>query len=206
MKNNKGFGKFEVLTMIVVLLAIFAFLGYRFLSGTNLNKLNAMKKSASNLAKTVIINKESFYNPSKVFLGEAIDEQLFTEVKNPIGEGNCSRSESFVELTDSGNYVTFQCGEYLMDHVSVNDVNEATFYKVGEWSTTKTNDNDEEKVLYNCKENAGGYIFDEHYDESYFIYQINRMFSNSYSSVEAINRACPVEKITMYRTKEEVTK
>ena len=207
MKNNKGFGKFEVLTMIVVLLCIFAFLAYRFLGGASLKKLDTMKNSASNLAKTVIVNRESFYNPSKVFLGEVIDEQLVKDIKNPIGEGNCSHSESYVELGEHNNYVTLQCGDYILDHVDVNKIKDATFYQVGEWTTKKTNDDDEERVLYNCKESDGkGKYFDEGYDESYFIYQINRMFTNNYSSIEAINAICPVEKTTMYRTKVEVTK
>lgn len=205
MKNNKGFGKFEVLTMIVVLLCIFAFLAYRFLGGTSLKKLDTMKDSATNLAKTVIVNKESFRNPRQVFLGEVLDEQLLKDIKNPVGEGVCSHEDSFVQLEDHNNYVTLKCGEYLLDRVDVKNVKTATIYQVTEWSTTKAGDTDEERVFYNCKEN-GTKVFEKDYEENYFVYQINKKYGTAYYFAESAGKSCEVVKTTMYRTKTEVTK
>ena len=205
MKNNKGFGKFEVLTIIVLLLCIFAYLAYHFLGGVSVKKLSTMKDSASSMAKAVIVNKETFHNPKKVYLAEILDEQLMKEIKNPAGEGNCSHSESFVELGEHNNYVTLQCGAYLLDHVDVNEIKEAPFYQVGEWTTKKTNDDDQERVLYNCKEN-GKDLFMESYDDLYFVYQVNRMYSTNYYDVSGVRGLCEVKETTMYRTKVELEK
>ena len=62
MKNNNGFGKFEVLTIIVVLLGIGAFVAYRFLGGTPIKKIGTMRDSASTFVKTVVVNYDSFIN------------------------------------------------------------------------------------------------------------------------------------------------
>ena len=55
MKNNKGFGKFEVLTVFVLVIAIFAFLMHSVLGGATGQKISTMKDSAISFSKIVFL-------------------------------------------------------------------------------------------------------------------------------------------------------
>ena len=205
MKNNYGFGKFEVLTVIVVLIGIFAFLAYVFLGGVSGQKLQTMKDNANRFSRTIADNMNSFHNTETVYLGEAIDEQILKNIKNPVGKGNCSVSESFVHFTGGMPYVTFKCGDYLIENVNFSKKSDFPVYKVSEWSEKKTSDNDEKIVLYNCTEN-GKEVFDEYYEELYFVYLVNKKYGTSHYFASSVNSSCKVESKTFYRTKEEYKK
>ncbi len=202
MKNNKGFGKFEVLTMIVVLLGIFAYFGYTLMKPQMEKKLSAMLKNATTFARVVIQNYDSFHNDRTVFLGEVIDEELMEKVPNPFGEGNCSLSESRVDYEEGEYYVTFQCGEFLLDHVPVSSTEEVNYYEVGEWKEKKTSDKDEEKALFNCLVD-GKEKYPEYYDELYFVSRINHDFEKDHYLAITIKDECEVVAKTFYRTKEK---
>lgn len=202
MKNNYGFGKFEVLTVIVVLLGIFAFLAYSLLGGVSSQKLQTMKDNANSFSRTVANNMNSFHNTENVYLGEAVDEQIIKKIKNPVGGGYCSLSESFVHFDAGMPYVTFRCGDYLIENVNFTGSNDFPIYKVSDWSEKKTNDDDEEIVLYNCTDN-GKQVFDEYYQELYFVYLINKKYNTDHFFASTVDSICKVEKKTFYRTKEE---
>jgi hypothetical protein len=203
MKNNKGFGKFEVLTVIVVLMGIGAFLAYQFLGGTSAKKVGTMRDSASSLARTVVVHKGDFHNDSIVFLEEVINEQYMKDIKNPAGKGNCSRSESYVELEEHGNYVTLTCGDFIIHHADIDNLKNAKIYQLGELSEKKTNDTDIAFDYYNCKTN-GNKVFKEDYLEYYFVYKVNQKFGTKYYFSSNVNKSCTVEKKTYYRTATEV--
>ena len=64
--NRKGFGKFEVLTMIVLLLCMFAYLMYSILGGANKQKYTTMKDNANRLGNVTATNISSFRNQDNV--------------------------------------------------------------------------------------------------------------------------------------------
>ncbi len=203
MKNNYGFGRFEVLTVIVLLLAIFAYLAYSVLGGTSPRKIDAMKDSAISFSKAVTVNNSSFHNTENVYLQEVIDEKLIKEIKSPVSMGNCSSSESVVQLIGGMPYVTLKCGKILIEKANF-DSKEVPTYEVSDWSLRKPGTSSvEEKTLYNCKEN-GKELFPNYYDELYFIYEINKKYGTDYYYASNIENECELVSETFYRTKKKL--
>ena len=203
MKNRNGFGKFEVLTIIVIIMIIFCVVGYYFLGGVSDRKIDTMKKSAISFSNTVGTNIATFHNSGMVYLQEAIDESLIGQIKSPVGMGNCSTSESYVEFIDSVPYVTLKCNDILMEKGKFIGDDKQDIYRVSDWSLKKKSDNDEEKVLYNCVDNNKE-VFDKYYEELYFVYEINKKFGTYYYFPEEVKGNCEVVKKTFYRTKEKI--
>ena len=204
MKNNKGFGKFEVLTVIVLIMALSAFLLYVFLGGTTSKKIDAMKDSAISFSKVVTTNIASFHNTENVYLQEAIDEGLLKDIKSPVGGGNCSGSESLVQLIDGMPYVTLKCGKLLIEKTNFSSKSEVNVYEVSNWTTDKlTGDNVEEKELYNCEDN-GKELFSEYNEELFFVYKVNQSYETSHFFADSVGSTCKVLKKTFYRTKKPI--
>ena len=200
MKNNKGFGKFEIIVMILVLLVIFAFAFYMLLNGANGQRLTTMKDNAVTFSKTVSTNIASFHNTNYVYLQEAIDEELLQGIKNPFGKGNCDEKESFVHIKEGLPYVTLKCGDMFIDEDSFSN-KDVKVYKVTPWSDKKGENDNDELTFYNCLEN-GEEVFDEYYEELYFVYMVNKKYGSS--SYYASNlTACEVTSKPMYRQKTE---
>ena len=201
MINNKGFGKFEVLTVFVLVIAIFAFLMHSVLGGANGQKVSTMKDSAISFSKIVTTNIASFHNTENVYLQEAIDEGLIGEIKSPVGRGNCSSSESIVQLIDGIPYVTLLCNNLLIEKTNFTGKNDVNVYKVSKWYEEKKEDS-EKKVLFNCEEN-GKLVFPDYYEELYFIYEINKKYNTDYYYSNGV-KECKVVSKTFYRTKKEI--
>lgn len=197
MRNNKGFGKFEILTVMVVLLIIFCILSINLFGGVSKQKLETMKKSSISFSGSVTTNIATFHNTETVYLQEVIDEKLLKPIKSPVGGGNCSGSESYVELIDGMPYVTLKCNNVLIEkeNFSGSSINA---YKVSKWTTDKKDG--EERVLYNCMDN-GKEVFNEYYDELYFVYEINKKYGTDYYFADTV-KDCKVVSKTFYRTKE----
>ena len=133
MINNKGFAKFEVLSVIVLLICIGAFLMYQVLGGASSQQLSTMRDSASNFAKAVIADSNSFVNSDNVYLDEAIDSGLMNSISSPFG-GKCDGSETRYFMNDGTPSVTLKCGKYLINEENVSNVKKAKIYKVSEWT------------------------------------------------------------------------
>ena len=199
MKSNKGFGKFEVLTIMVVLLIIFCILSMNLFGGVSKQKIETMKKSATSFTSSVTTNIDTFHNTEKVYLQEVIDEELIRPIKSPVGGGKCSGADSYVELIDGMPYVTLNCNNVLIE--KENFVNkDINVYKVSKWMSKKTKDDMEERILYSCKSN-GKEIFDRYYEELYFVYEINKKYGTDYYFASDV-KDCEVVSKTFYRTKE----
>ncbi len=199
MKSNKGFGKFEVLTIMVVLLIIFCILSMNLFGGVSKQRIETMKKSATSFTSSVTTNIDTFHNTEKVYLQEVIDEELIRPIKSPVGGGKCSGADSYVELIDGMPYVTLNCNNVLIE--KENFVNkDINVYKVSKWMSKKTKDDMEERILYNCKSN-GKEIFDRYYEELYFVYEINKKYGTDYYFASNV-KDCEVVSKTFYRTKE----
>lgn len=200
MRNNKGFGKFEVLTIIVLIMILGVILLCNVLGGVSKQKIETMKKSAISFSSTATTNMSSFHNSENVYLQEVIDEELMGPIKSPVGFGKCSNSESFVEMIDGMPYVTLNCNNILIDKENFTD-DDINVYKVSDWMEEKKSKDMEKRVLYNCvKDNKE--VFDEYYDELYFVYEVNKKYDTDYYFAADIKDNCKVVSKTFYRTKE----
>lgn len=199
MKNSKGFGKFEIIIMMLILIVIFVFGFYMLLNGAKGQQYATMKDNAVTFSKTVATNIASFHNVNYVYLEEVIDEKLLDSITNPFGGGKCSVSESVVHIKEGLPYVTLRCGNKLIDDENFSKNKDVKVYDITEWSEKKATDDDDERVFYNCIEN-GKEVFDDYYEELYFVYQVNKKYGTDAYYASGVKN-CQVSKKTMYRTK-----
>lgn len=203
MRNNNGFGKFEVLTVILLLLCIFGFLMYTILGGASKQKIDTMKKSAISLSKTVAINGDSFHSVDVVYLDEVIHENLLKNISSPFSSKDCDVGESKVEMIEGHPYVTLKCDAYLIDKELMESNEDAKIYKVSDWSEEKLEGDDvETKKLYNCKE-KGKEVFDKYYEELYFVFEVNKKYGSDHYFANEVEE-CKVVSKKFYRTKKLV--
>jgi len=201
MRNNYGYGKYEVLTVIVLILVIFAYLMHVALKGANNQKISTMEDSAIGFSKAVTTNISSFHNTETVYLNEVINEQLLSNIKSPFSSNYCDGTSSKVELLDGQPYVTLKCDEFLIEKAAFFNKKDIPVYKVSGWSETRNSADDEEKTLYNCIVD-GKELYDEYYEELYFVSKINEDFGTANYFADSINGTCQVLTKTFYRKKE----
>lgn len=204
MTNNKGFMKFEVLTMIFIFIVAVCGGGYFILKGAHGQKINIMSSNGLRLSEVVVANISSFKNLNLVYLDEVIKEKLIDNIKNPFGGGNCDVTESRVDMVGGDPYTTLKCGDHLIDKQNIKDIKDVKIHKVSQWQEEKlTGDNVEERIFYNC-EKDGKNLYDDYLEEGYLVAKINQDFNTAYYYKNQINGECDtiVEK-TFYRTKEE---
>ena len=201
MKNKLGVIKFEIIVAILLLLVISSILLFSILRGKYYWKINAMRNNSIIFLNVVSANISSFPNSNIVYLQEAIDGGFIEKIKNPVGDGYCSTSETFIYFSNNRSYVTLKCGNLLIDNVDVSS-DKIDIYKVSEWSLNKGNHDLEERTLYNCFENRKD-VFDSYIDEYYFIYRINKKYHTSIHSIDNIS-SCEVDSKTFYRIKKKI--
>ncbi len=209
MKNNFGFGKFEVLTVIVLLLGIAAFYMYSILGGVNDKKINKMKSQAVSLNKAVYSNLDEYRNSSLVYLEEILDHHIIDNIKSPFSDNSCDLDESKVETVGTSvRYVTLKCDNYLIMHQKATDFKNVTVYEVSDWSLTKPEGEEyDEAVLYNCQKEDGSFIFSEYREEGSFLYGYYKKFGRSFFTMQHVpNDVCNVVSNTFYRTRKDVNK
>lgn len=201
MKNNFGFMKYEVLTVMVLILALSSFLLYFIFKGNNSKKFDALMNDAIKFSNVVTTNISSFHNSNVVYLGEVMDEKLMSEIRSPFSSRYCDYGESKVELINGTPYVTLKCDSYLIKKEKFNDKSDVKVHKVGEWNLKQTSSKDEAETLYNCVVD-GKELFDEYYEELYFVFRINAKFGTEYYFADNIENECKVKAKTFYRTTE----
>ena len=204
MKDSRGFAKYEIVTVLLLMICVFVFLFYVLLGGLSTQKINTMKESALNFSKVVATNIASFHNLNTIYLGEAIDEKVIGNIKSPVSSGDCDISESKIHISNGEPIITFRCGNYLLDEVKATEIDKAELYEVGEWTTEKITGG-EEKVLYNCLKN-GKEIYPNYYEELYFISLLNKDNNTNYYFAKDVKGTCDVVSKTFYRVKEKYKK
>ena len=207
MLNKNGFGKFEIMTVLVLLMGVGSFLAYLTLKGADNQKFVTMKNSAVSFANAVTTNIASFHYVNVVYLEEAVDEKVFPNIKNPFGKGACDSTQSRVDTVDGQTYATLKCGEYLIDNASIVDRDSVVIYRVSEWSEEKPSGDDiEERVLYNCV-SEGKEVFDQYYEELFFVYEYNKKYdADIYFADNVTEDNCKVVTKTFYRNHDLVDK
>lgn len=197
--NNKGIGKFESLTMILVFIVLLAGGFYLILNMSNKTKFEAMNKSSLGFVSAVKGSDNAFLNYRVYYLAQAYDEQLIKPIKSPFSSGSCDEYESKIDYDNVDYYVTLRCGDYLMKERKAS-TDKYKIYKVGEWKDTKESKDDEKRVSYKCEKcNVSGY-----YEEAAFVYLYNKVNSTNFNSLADISK---IEKITnkeQYRSLELV--
>lgn len=204
MKNNKGIGKYELLTMIVIAMIAIALVLWYFIGVAGREKYATMRKSAASLSQTISANMDSFHNLSTAYLGEAVREGLIASIKSPFSGKDCSFSESRVDIEDGLSKVTLKCDNYLIDNTHIGgSYDDITIYKVSDWKTEKPKGEYEEKVLYNCLD-GGKEKYPEYYEELYLVAEINNDYGSSHYRADTIKNECKIVNKTFYRTKVKI--
>lgn len=197
MRNNMIFRKFESIIVLVVMILLLCFFLFLILRMGDKQRLKNFINNAYNFEKAVLINLDSFHNDKRVYLREVIDEGFLKKIKNPIGKGFCSKEESYVDFDNGTSFVTLQCGHYLINHVRLDDISSIKLYKVGNWQDKRIDDA-QSKVVYNCLD-GDKELFDNYYDEFYFIYMINKTMGSEFYYANQVN-TCTVVTKTVYRS------
>lgn len=203
MMNNKGFMRFETVTVLLLIIVAFCGGAFFIIKKADEQRFNVMSSSGKRLSEVVLINIDSFKNINLIYLEEVIKEQFLGNIKNPFAEGNCDITESRVDMIDGVPYTTLRCGNYLIDKENIRNVNETKIYKISEWSSKKiSGDNVEEKVFYNCKKDDKN-LYEGYLEEGYLISKINYDYDTLYFFKEDLKAVCDevIEK-TFYRTKD----
>ena len=200
MKNNKGIGKPELMTMILIFMIVFCLVLWYFIGVANRERYNTLRKSASSMSQTLTTNLNSFHNTEVAYLGEGIREGFLSAISSPFSGKNCSPSESKIVMKDAKAYVTLKCDDYLIDDADPSNYEALPIYKVSEWTTKKPKGKSEKKVLYNCLD-GGKEKYEEYYEELYFVAQINNDYGSDHYDVSTMGNECVVVNKTFYRTK-----
>lgn len=204
MKNSNtvlDFRRYELVTVILLIILIMVGLLGCILSGASDQEIKAMRNSAINIKKTVMINHADFQDTKKIYLSELIDDKLISEIKSPVSKGNCSSSESYVELVDGRYQVTLRCGNYMIGEASFVGNDDVAFYKVSDWSEKKKKNSNDKNIFYNCLV-EGKEKYNDYYEKEYFLYSINKDYQENYSSIKEIKKStCKVVSKTFYRKK-----
>ena len=205
MRNKKNFKLFEVIVVILLLLFVGSFFLNSILNNQKNIKFISFKKDINRFYQVVATNQSSFHDNNIVYLQEVIDEKFLKEIKNPIQKVSCDSSESKVEYIEGHPFVSLRCGEYFIDKQNIQDSQDASIYKVSDWSLEKPKkDSFEEKSLFNCVLNDKE-IFPKYYEEFYLVYLINQKYQRNYYSISEVeSKVCKIVKKDFYRMKEIV--
>jgi len=192
--NEKGAVRFEVVTVLLLVIVLLVFFTYKILnSNQSPKKFNVMISNARSFGKSAYsynmdIQKDKIYLLEMKSIGDLDISDSF----NP--KNNCDLYESKVEFEGVDSIITLACGEYLIDSTSLED-KDFKVYKVSEWSTNKTNSDDEMMTGYTYGK------LDRYYNEDDFIEAFNDVTGNDYTTINAIGDAYEITTNVVYRTK-----
>lgn len=198
-KNNKGFGSREILTVSTVCLILAAILLVLSIQTSYGEKYKVMEYNARVFGLSATTYQMENNNDT-VYMVELLDNGLFSRVKNPFGgDKYCNSYESRVDYENEKKYVTLRCGNYLIDHQYIAE-DEYQVYKVGRWTETKPKAKYQQMTSYNYKVGSKD-GFEEKYNEEMFLYVFNKKYGKSYENISDIPKKYQVYKKKWYRTK-----
>ena len=195
--NNKGFGKFESLTIFVVIIMLLAGGLYLILNMTDKTKYEAMNNNSIAFVKSLSGSDVAFLTYRSYYLQQAVDEGIIKNINSPFSKGNCDNYESRVDLDEDKYYVTLKCGDYLIKNKE-SSMKEFKVYKVGEWSDARTNKDDDTRTIYSCADCG----VDGYYEEPVFVYLYNKNNNTSYNYLDDVKKKVEVTSKEQFRTME----
>ncbi len=195
----------ELVIVILLVTFSFAFLMFTIINNQKKIKYNSLKNNAITFSNAVSTNIYNFSNEKIVFLDEAVNEEYISNIKSPFSSGFCDGKTSFVQTDDNGRrHVTLTCDNYMLYNYDLKSDN-FIILKISDWNTKKSS-NSEKKELYNCISfDSSTNIYDDYYEENFFLYKINSDYGTNYSKIEDIDsNICTVDKKIFYRTETEI--
>ena len=195
----------ELITVLLLIISALAFFMYTITNNQMKAKYTSLKNNAITFSNAVSTNIYNFSNEKMVFLDEVVNEEYISNIKSPFSSGYCDGKTSFVQTDDNGGrHVTLTCDNYMLYNYDLKSDN-FIILKISDWNTKKSS-NSEKKELYNCISfDSSTNIYDDYYEENFFLYKINSDYGTNYSKVEDIDsNICTVDKKIFYRTETEI--
>lgn len=195
----------ELITVLLLIISALAFLMYTITNNQMKAKYTSLKNNAITFSNAVSTNIYNFRNEKIVFLDEVVNEDYISNIKSPFSSGFCDGKNSFVQTDSEGRrFVTLTCDNYMLYNYDLKSDN-FVILKISDWDTKKSS-NSEKKELYNCISlDSSKNIYDDYYEEKFFLYRINSDYGTNYSIVEDIDsNICTVDKKIFYRTETEI--
>lgn len=195
----------ELITVLLLIISALAFFMYTITNNQMKAKYTSLKNNAITFSNAVSTNIYNFRNEKMVFLDEVVNEDYISNIKSPFSSGFCDGKNSFVQTDSEGRrFVTLTCDNYMLYNYDLKSDN-FIILKISDWNTKKSS-NSEKKELYNCISlDSSTNIYDDYYEENFFLYKINSDYGTNYSKVEDIDsNICTVDKKIFYRTETEI--
>lgn len=195
----------ELITVLLLMISALAFFMYTIINNQMKAKYTSLKNNAITFSNAVSTNIYNFRNEKMVFLDEVVNEEYISSIKSPFSSGFCDGKTSFVQTDDNGErHVTLTCDNYMLYNYDLKS-DSFIILKISDWDTKKSS-NSEKKELYNCISlDSSTNIYDDYYEENFFLYKINSDYGTNYSKVEDIDsNICTVDKKIFYRTETEI--
>lgn len=203
MKIFKSFGEFA--TVFLLLVVVVLGLMFWIINNGSSARYKSLTNNAIRFSDVVGLNLSSFPNERLVFLEQVIDGGYMSNIKSPFSTNNCDSIKSYVEIDSARKKVTLTCDKYVLKNYRAGDT-DIEVYEVGEWRDTKKNDSDEETTLYNCIDLNGNNVFEDYYEDKYFLYELNKKYNTYYYDVSSINNSnCKVDSKIVYRTVKRIS-
>ncbi len=207
-KNNQGFSSIEFLTVIVlatvmigIVLGIASHIAFE-------EQFKVMRYDA----KLFSFNQGAYSlssNDEVIYLKTLIEHGLSSQIQNPFGgsEKYCDIYESKIVRTEEKKFITFKCGDYLIDEEYDGDAN-FTIYRVSNWQTEplkgSLHQSVESMTGYNYQED-GKEVFESYYPEDLFLFLYNARSQTTYLDLDTLGTVISIEKKEFYRTRKIVS-
>lgn len=164
--DNKGFSKFELMTMLGLLAILFA-VGSNLAVGTGVN-YKGFKNLAQSFFSSVSMYRDRYpKGNNKYYLYELIEKGYSNQLKNPANASEeCDIYSSYVEEPpEKPRRVNLVCGNFIL----VGELNgQYKVYEVTEWSDVPDASYNDNGVLYNYKK-EGKLMLNEYVGEENFL-------------------------------------
>lgn len=202
MKNNKGFMKFEMLSVLLFSLGFFCIVFSIVIQKKLDQGFQVMRYDAINYATNAISYQyEEALDVS--YLVQTIDSSLFKEIKNPVyGSKYCDKYESNIKIKNNTTHVTLKCGSYL---ISTKDNDKYSIYRVGKWSSNKLSGDVEVRRVYNYFDSSNNQGFDAYYEKDLFLYMFNKKNGTDYENINDIDSQYRVKSKIVYRKRKLIS-
>lgn len=192
---SSGIGKFESLTIMLVMIVLIAIGLYFILGAADDSRFKTMDKNSLGFVDMVTRNGDAFLTYKSYYLQQAMDDGYVQQVLSPFGK--CDANESKVDY-DGENvkyYVTLKCGDYLIKDRDYLDKS-IKIFKVGQWTDTRTGEDDQVVTKYSCSDCG----VDDYFEEPIFVYYYNKANGTSYTFLDEVKQEANVTSKEQYRT------
>ncbi|MBQ7137001.1 MAG: hypothetical protein IJO43_03405 [Bacilli bacterium] len=207
MKNNRGLVLPELMAIIAFIAIIFGVVAYISFQKGDKRKFEVFAQNARDFATKVSTYRDEYSRyDNEVYLEDIVEVNHIKPYVNPFsGGGNCNLYESKITIKTNGErYVTFRCGNYLIDSQLVSS-NNYRVYKVSEWKEKIDNLEEAQSVkLYNY-EKDGEVVLDSYVVLKELITVYNEKENANIKKIDDIDlEKYNVITKTFYRTKKLV--